>query len=78
MLPAVNGEDSGTNPFLLHRDCPGGFELGFRSIIPTLGDFTVASQRPIPPGLTVSPQASHSVCPTVEAYAADVTSTAAD
>jgi hypothetical protein len=37
--------------------CPGGFELGFRIIIPTLGDFTATSQRPIPPGLTRSPQA---------------------
>ena len=32
-------------------------QLGFRLYIPTVGNFTATSQRPIPPGLTISPQA---------------------
>lgn len=47
--------------FLLHRDCPEEQSLVF-AIIPTVGNFTGLNQPPIPPGLTISPQAD-TACP---------------
>ncbi|GHV39414.1 hypothetical protein FACS1894187_19370 [Synergistales bacterium] len=39
----------------------------FASYIPTVGNFKVTSQRPVPPGLIISPQ-TDTVCPTAEFF----------
>src|SRR6266508_3704346 len=65
ILPSLKGEDSqnctGRCPCLgvpASTTLPrGSFGLVFALLIPTLGDFTMANQPAIPPGLTLSRQA---------------------
>jgi hypothetical protein len=74
MLPSVNAEDSGA-PVQPPHSCfvetaHEVSRLVFAAKAPC-GAFTLAKQPPNPVGLIVSPQASHSVCPTVGACAAN-------